>query len=104
MSFSCAKTKVAPLKKLSIQPLELLGCVLLSKVLKNVLVALKGRVSIYCWSNSEVALCWMNGKKNCWKPWVENGVVSIRNVIDKDSWYHISGVSNPANIPTRVCK
>ena len=35
---------------------------------------------------------------------MENRVVSIRNIIDKDSWYHISGVNNPADIPTRVCK
>ena len=31
-------------------------------------------------------------------------MVSIRNIIDKDSWYHISGVNNPADIPTRVCR
>ena len=107
VNFLCAKTKVAPLKKLSIPRLELLGCVLLSKVLKDVLVALKGRVfidSVYCWSDSEVALCWVKGKEKCWKPWVENRVVSIRNIIDKDSWYHISGVNNPADIPTQVCK
>ena len=35
---------------------------------------------------------------------MENRIVSIRNIIDKDSWYHISGVNNPADIPTRVCK
>ena len=35
---------------------------------------------------------------------MENRVVTIRNNIDKDSWYHISGVNNPADIPTRVCK
>ena len=29
---------------------------------------------------------------------------SIRSIIDKDSWYHISGLNNPADIPTRVCK
>ena len=46
VSFLCAKTKAAPLKKLSIPRLQLLGCVLLSKVLKDVLVALKGHVSI----------------------------------------------------------
>ena len=58
VSFLCAKTKVASLKKLSIPRLEILGCALLSKVLKDVLVALKGRVSIdsvYCWSDSKVA-------------------------------------------------
>ena len=103
VSFLCAKTNVAPLKKLSISRLELLGCVLLSKGLKDVLVALKRRASIdsvYCWLDSEVALCWVKGKENCWKP----RVVTIRNIIDKDSWYHISGVNNPADIPTRVCK
>ena len=46
----------------------------------------------------------MKGREKCWKPWVENRVVSIRNIIDKDSWYHISGVNNPADIPTRVCR
>ena len=35
---------------------------------------------------------------------MENRVVSIRNVINKDSWYHISGPNNPADIPTRVCE
>ena len=105
MSFCCAKTKVPLLKKLSIPRLDLLGCVLLSKVLKDVLVALKRRVSIdsvYCWSDSEIALCWMKRREKCWKPRVENRVVSIRNIIDKDSWYHIFRVNNPADIPTRV--
>ena len=88
VSFLCAKTKKAPLKKLSIPRLELLGCVLLSKVLNDLLGALKRLVSIdsvYCWSCSEVALCWVKGREKCWKPWVENRVVSIRNIIDKDS-------------------
>ena len=77
------------------------------KVLKDVLVALEGCVcmdSVYCWSDSEVALCWAKEKEKCGKPWVENRVVSIRNMIDKDSWYHISGVNNPAGVPTRICK
>ena len=107
MSFYCAKTKIVSLKKLSIPRLELLGCVLLNKVLKDVLVALKGRVSldfVYCWSDSEVALCWVEEKEKCWKSWVENRVVSIRNIFNNDSWYHISGVNNPADIPTQVSK
>ena len=71
VNFLCAKTKIAPLKKLSISRLKLTGCDLLSKILKDVSVALKGRVSIdsaYCWSDSEVALCWVKGKEKCWKP------------------------------------
>ena len=107
VSFLCAKTSVPPLKKLSIPRLELLGCVLLSKRLKDVLVALKGRASIgsvYCWLDSEVALCLEKGKEKFWKPRMENRVVSTRNIIDKGSCYHISSVNNPGDIPTRVCK
>ena len=55
VGFLCAKTKVAPLKKLSITCLVLLGCFLLSKVLKIGLVALKECVSVdflYCYSDS----------------------------------------------------
>ena len=103
VSFLCAKINIASLKKLTIPRLELLGCVLLSKGLKDVIVALKRRASIdsvYFWLDSEVALCWVKGKEKGWKPRVENRVVSIRNIIDKDSWYRISGVNNPADIPT----
>ena len=35
---------------------------------------------------------------------MENRVVSIRNIMDKDSWYPISDVNNPADIPTQVSK
>ena len=38
------------------------------------------------------------------RPWVKNRVVSIRNIIDKDSWYHASGVNYLADIPTGICK
>ena len=72
LSFLCAKTKVAPLKMLSILHLELLGCILLSKVLKDALVVLKGHVSVdsVCcwWWDSEVALWWVKGKEKRWKP------------------------------------
>ena len=46
----------------------------------------------------------MKGKEKRWKPWVENRVVSIMNIIDRDSWHHISGVNNPTDIPAQVCK
>ena len=46
----------------------------------------------------------MKGKEKRWKPWMENRVVSIMNIIDKDSWYHISVVNNPADIPAQVCE
>ena len=57
----------------------------------------------FCWTDSEVAFCWIKGKEKCWRPCVENRVVHIREVVDRERWFHVSGVFNPADIPTRVC-
>jgi hypothetical protein len=105
LSFLASKTKVASLKTLTIPCLELLGCLLLSKLIKEVLEDIKGRIkldNIICWSDSEVAMCWIRGKEMSWEPWVENRVVSIRNVVDRDSWRFVKGEVNPADVPTRI--
>ena len=105
VSFLASKTKVAPLKKLTIPRLELLGCLLLSRLIKEVLEGLAGHIdfgNIYCWSDSKVALCWIQGKEKSWKAWVENRVVSIRSVVGRDRWCFVKGEINPADVPTRI--
>ena len=105
VSLLVSKTKVTPLKKLSMQCLELLSCVILSKLLNEVLSIVRKHISvnnICCWSGSEVALCWIKGKEKSWIPQVKNQVVNIRKVVDRDRWFHVESVHNPADIPTRV--
>ena len=105
--FLASKTRVAPLKQLSIPRLELLGCVLLAKLLKDVLTGMKKRVdvrNVFCWSDSKVSLAWIKGKEKRWKPWVENRVVTIREIVDRDNWLYVKGEVNPADIPTRMSK
>ena len=85
--FLAFKTKATPLKVLSIPCLKLLGCVLLAKLMKEIKKAIRLRVLIgdtYCWTDSDVVLCWIKGKEKCWKPWVENRVVSVRGIVHRE--------------------
>ena len=57
------KSRLAPLKKLSIPRLELLACLLLSELVISVVDAVKSEVKIKeicCWSDSQIAMWWIN--------------------------------------------
>ena len=44
----------------------------------------------------------IKGKEKTWKVWVENRVVKIRKVVPRENWFHVTGVENPADTPTRA--
>ena len=104
--FSASTTKVTPLKVLSTPRLELVGCVLLAKLMKEIKKATRSSVFIddTCWTDSNVVLYWIKGKEKCWKPWVENRVVSVRGIVCRERWNHVAGAVNTADVPTKVCK
>ena len=69
VSLVMSKTRVAPISKLSIPRLELMSCLILSRLMESVKEALKPIMKIkntHYWSDSVTALYWIKGTDKDW--------------------------------------
>ena len=102
VSLVMAKTKVAPIKRLSIPRLELCSGVILSKILSHVANTLAiPHTNIYAWTDSRVVLGWLQGNPRRFKPFVGNRIAEISEMIPSGCWRHVQGIDNPADCASR---
>lgn len=101
-SLIITKTKVAPLKRLTIPRLELSGAVLLTKLITHVLQVLNFKeIPVYMWTDSSITLTWINNHPSKWKDFIHNRVVYIQETLPQAQWKFTPGKENPADIATR---
>ena len=102
-TFVASKSRVAPIKKITITRLELMACVILSCLMNTVIRSLTDYViiNLYCWTDSTDCLYWITSRNKVWFRFVQNRVKEIRENIPNALWKFCPGADNPADIPSR---
>ncbi|KAG8239245.1 hypothetical protein J437_LFUL010635 [Ladona fulva] len=93
VNFLVAKTRVAPIKTITIPKLELLAALLLAKLLNRILNVLKVRIHIsriFAWTDS-----------NIFKMFVANRVSMINDYFPCSIWHYINSAQNLADCASR---
>lgn len=98
-----AKSRVAPIKTVTIPKLELCAAQLASELVQTFRHSKKlAQFKTTLWSDSEIVLAWLIKDAATLKTFVNNRVQRIRHLTSDSDWRHVPSGDNPADLLSRV--
>ena len=91
---------MAPVKTQTIPCLELLGAVILARLVSTVVKSLPCNILVTCWVDLTTVLYWIKNESP-WKQYVNHRVNEIRQLTNENDWRFCPEQENPADLATR---
>ncbi|XP_072389367.1 uncharacterized protein [Diabrotica undecimpunctata] len=106
VSLLASRARLAPIKKstskMTIPRLELLAATIGARLYVQVAENLPGNIESFFWSDSSTVISWIQRQEE-WEVFVWNRVKEIRSLTSMESWRHLPGAVNPADLQSRGC-
>ena len=102
-----AKSRIAPIGGETVPRLELLGALILARLMASADNALSMKLELrncFYWSDSQIALWWIYSENKTLKPFVQNRVLEIRGLSAPSQWFYCPSKINPADVLSRGAK
>ncbi|XP_066256304.1 uncharacterized protein [Euwallacea similis] len=98
----CAKSKVSPLKSLTVPRLELCGVLVMARLMSKIRASARLQFDrCVCWSDSSIVLSWLKMSPSSLKIFVSSRVSEIQSLAGEYEWRHVPTKENPADLLSR---